>query len=257
MQLPDLWQQEAVRHLKSGRDVIVDAPTGAGKTWIFELMVESGHFKGQVVYTVPTRALANDKRLEWLRKGWKVGIVTGEISEQADAPVIVATLETQRERLLRGDGPRLRVVDEYQMLAVPERGMAYEMVIALAPLETRLLLLSGSVANAKDVAAWLERLGRRPEVVRTKERPVPLEEMPVEALERRAPKPLSGYWPRLAAEVLMSRLGPLLIFAPHRREAEKIARQIAAALPVPDPLVLTREQEHLSSPGGTPQLGRA
>jgi len=244
IQLPDLWQQEAVRSIKAGRDVIVDAPTGAGKTWIFELLVESGHFKGQVVYTVPTRALANDKRLEWLRKGWQVGIVTGEISEQANAPVIVATLETQRERLLRGDGPRLLVVDEYQMLADPVRGMAYEMVIALAPLETRLLLLSGSVANARDVAAWLERLGRRAEVVRTSERPVPLEEMPVEALERRAPKALSGYWPRLAAEVLMGRLGPLLIFAPHRREAEKIARQIAAALPTPDPLILTREQEH-------------
>ena len=74
MQLPDLWQQEAVRSIKAGRDVIVDAPTGAGKTWIFELLVESGHFKGQVVYTVPTRALANDKRLEWQRKGWQVGI---------------------------------------------------------------------------------------------------------------------------------------------------------------------------------------
>ncbi len=187
MQLPDLWQQEAVRGIKAGRDVIVEAPTGAGKTWIFELLVESGHFKGQVVYTVPTRALANDKRLEWQRKGWRVGIVTGEISEQANAPVIVATLETQRERLLRGDGPKLLVVDEYQMLADPVRGMAYEMVIALAPLETRLLLLSGSVANAKDVAAWLARLGRTPEVVRTRDRPVPLEEMPVELLERRLP----------------------------------------------------------------------
>jgi superfamily II DNA/RNA helicase len=245
MQLPDLWQQEAVRGIKAGRDVIVDAPTGAGKTWIFELLVESGHFKGQVVYTVPTRALANDKRLEWLRKGWQVGIVTGEISEQANAPVIVATLETQRERLLRGDGPKLLVVDEYQMLADPVRGMAYEMVIALAPVETRLLLLSGSVANAKDVAAWLERLGRKAEVVRTRERPVPLEEMPVEMLERRAPKQLTGYWPRLAAEVLMNGLGPLLIFAPHRRDAEKIARQIAGALPVPDRLDLTREQEQI------------
>ncbi len=245
MQLPDLWQQEAVRGIKAGRDVIVDAPTGAGKTWIFELLVESGHFKGQVVYTVPTRALANDKRLEWQRKGWRVGIVTGEISEQANAPVIVATLETQRERLLRGDGPKLLVVDEYQMLADPVRGMAYEMVIALAPLETRLLLLSGSVANARDVAAWLARLGRTPEVVRTRDRPVPLEEMPVELLERRAPKPLTGYWPRLAAEVLLSGLGPLLIFAPHRRDAEKIARQIAGALPVPDRLNLTREQEQV------------
>ena len=245
MQLPDLWQQEAVRAIKAGRDVIVDAPTGAGKTWIFELLVESGHFKGQVVYTVPTRALANDKRLEWQRKGWQVGILTGEISEQANAPVIVATLETQRERLLRGDGPKLLVVDEYQMLSDPVRGMAYEMVIALAPVETRLLLLSGSVANAKDVAAWLNRLGRQAEVVRTRERPVPLEEMPVEMLERRAPKQLTGYWPRLAAEVLMSGLGPLLIFAPHRRDAEKIARQIAVALPCPDRLNLTREQEQV------------
>ncbi len=245
MQLPDLWQQDAVRSIKAGRDVIVDAPTGAGKTWIFELLVESGHFKGQVVYTVPTRALANDKRLEWQRKGWQVGIVTGEISEQANAPVVVATLETQRERLLRGDGPRLLVIDEYQMLADPVRGMAYEMVVALAPLETRLLLLSGSVANARDVAAWLERLGRKAEVIRTRERPVPLEEMPVEMLERRAPKQLTGYWPRLAAEVLLSGLGPLLIFAPHRRDAEKIARQIAGALPVPDRLALTREQEQV------------
>ncbi len=245
MQLPDLWQQDAVRGIKAGRDVIVDAPTGAGKTWIFELLVESGHFKGQLVYTVPTRALANDKRLEWQRKGWQVGIVTGEVSEQPNAPVIVATLETQRERLLRGDGPKLLVVDEYQMLADPVRGMAYEMVIALAPVETRLLLLSGSVANAKDVAAWLERLGRQAEVVRTRDRPVPLEEMPVEMLERRAPRQLTGYWPRLAAEVLINGLGPLLIFAPHRKDAEKIARQIAAALPCPDPLILTREQEQV------------
>lgn len=234
-----------MRGIRAGRDVIVDAPTGAGKTRIFELLVEGGSFsKGQMVYTVPTRALANDKRLEWQRKGWKVGILTGEISENTGAPVVVATLETQRERLLRGDGPKLLVIDEYQMLADPVRGLAYEMVMALAPADTRLLLLSGSVANAREVAAWLERLGRPVEIVSTKERPVPLEEMPVEQLHRRAPRQLTGYWPRLAAEVLLSGYGPLLIFAPHRRDAEKIARQIAGALPVPDPLNLTREQEN-------------
>ena len=122
LSLPDLWQQEAVRYLKAGRDVIVDAPTGAGKTRIFELLVESG-LKGQAIYTVPTRALANDKRLEWLRKGWDTGIVTGDLSEKPDAPVVVATLETQRERILRGDGPALMVVDEYQMLGDPVRGL--------------------------------------------------------------------------------------------------------------------------------------
>ena len=130
--LPDLWQQEAVRALRSGSDAVVDAPTGAGKTWIFELLI-SGGWKGQAVYTVPTRALANDKRLEWQRKGWHVGIVTGDLSENPDAPVVVATLETQRERLLSGEGPSLLVIDEYQMLGDPTRGPAYELAIASAP----------------------------------------------------------------------------------------------------------------------------
>ncbi len=244
LSLPDLWQQEAVRHVRDGRDVVVDAPTGAGKTRIFELLIEGG-FKGQAIYTVPTRALANDKRLEWQRKGWEVGIVTGDLSEKPDAPVVVATLETQRERILRGEGPALLVVDEYQMIGDPVRGLAYELSLALLPRETRLLLLSGSVGNARDVADWLRRLDRTVEVVSTATRPVPLEEMPVEQLPRRAPKKITGFWPRLAAEVLMSGMGPLLIFAPQRKEAEKIARQIASAVPTPDTLSLTREQEQI------------
>jgi superfamily II DNA/RNA helicase len=244
LSLPDLWQQEAVRYLKAGRDVIVDAPTGAGKTHVFELLVDGG-MRGQAIYTVPTRALANDKRLEWQRKGWNVGIVTGDLSENANAPVVVATLETQREKLLRGEGPVLLVIDEYQMISDPVRGLAYELAMVLAPIDTRLLLLSGSVGNARDVAEWLRRLGRPVELVSTATRPVPLEEMPVEQLPRRAPKKLTGFWPRLAAEVLMSGLGPLLIFAPQRKEAEKIARQIASSVPTPDLLPLTREQEQL------------
>lgn len=244
LNLPDLWQQEAVRAVRAGKDVIVDAPTGAGKTRIFEILVEDG-LKGQAIYTVPTRALANDKRLEWQRKGWDVGIVTGDISEKPDAPVIIATLETQRERLLHGEGPALMVIDEYQMLGDAVRGLAYEIALALAPRETRLLLLSGSVGNAREVAEWLRRLGRTVDVVSTANRPVPLEEIPTEQLSRRAPKKVTGFWPRLAAEVLMSGLGPLLIFAPQRKEAEKIARQIASAVPTPDTLTLTREQEQV------------
>ena len=122
LKLPDLWQQEAVRHLKSGIDVILDAPTGAGKTYVFECLVESRALRGQAVYTVPTRALANDKRIEWQQRGWSVGIATGDLAENLEAPVIVATLETQRERLFDGRGPALLVIDEYQMIADPVRG---------------------------------------------------------------------------------------------------------------------------------------
>ena len=61
--IPDKWQQDAVNLLREGKDVVVQAPTGAGKTYIFELVYES--LRGQAIYTVPTRALANDKLAEW------------------------------------------------------------------------------------------------------------------------------------------------------------------------------------------------
>src|SRR5213079_2401076 len=173
--VPDLWQQEAVRALRAGKDVVVLAPTGSGKTYIFELLYPS--LKGQAIFTIPTRALANDKLAEWRARGWDVGIATGDFAEKLGAPGLVATLETQKNRLIRGDGPALLVVDEYQMLSDPDRGLNYELALALAPAQTQLLLLSGSVANPQDVVKWLQRLGRKALVIRHEERPVPLEEI--------------------------------------------------------------------------------
>jgi superfamily II RNA helicase len=95
--LPDLWQQDAVRALRAGNDVVVDAPTGAGKTFVFELLHRS--LRGQAIYTVPTRALANDKLREWRAKNWHVGICTGDVVEDLDAKVVVATLETQKDQV--------------------------------------------------------------------------------------------------------------------------------------------------------------
>lgn len=243
--VPDLWQQRALRALQAGKDVIVAAPTGAGKTYIFELLIETG-FRGQAVYTVPTRALANDKRLEWKRRGWQVGICTGDRAEALDAAVVVATLETQKARLLRGDGPDLLVVDEYQMLAHPQRGLNYELAIACAPLTTRLLLLSGSVGNAQQVADWLRRLGRPVERISHFERPVPLEEIQVDALPDNIPDSVRGLWPRTIARALKAGMAPLLAFAPRRKAAEDLAIDLARMLPEEDPLVLTPEQSQLA-----------
>ncbi|HBJ85516.1 MAG TPA: DEAD/DEAH box helicase [Verrucomicrobiales bacterium] len=241
LKLPDPWQHQAVNLLRSGTDVVVSAPTGAGKTYIFELLHQGRHLQGQAIYTVPTRALANDKYAEWKEAKWNVGIATGDIAENVDAPVVVATLETQLERLVRGHGPTLLVIDEYQMISDHARGANYEAAIALAPADTRLLLLSGSVANPEDVVAWLRGLNRQAEVVLTKERPVPLEEVPMETLPQRQ-RQFENYWPRFAAAVMIADLAPLLIFAPRRKEAESIARRLATDLPMGDPLELTPEQ---------------
>lgn len=238
MQVPDLWQQHALRALNAGNDVIVDAPTGAGKTWIFELFVKSRKgAQGQAVYTVPTRALANDKWREWRQKGWRVGIATGDLAEDLDAPVLVATLETQRERILSGEGPALLAIDEYQMIADPARGLNYELAVAHSSYDTQLLLMSGSVENPGEVAEWLTRLGREVELVQTFDRPVPLEEMPVEELPR-LPEKTGAFWPRVAAGVCLQDMAPLLLFAPRREAAENLARKIANTLPADDPIEL-------------------
>jgi superfamily II RNA helicase len=138
--VPDLWQQQAVSALREGKDVVVHAPTGAGKTLIFELWSKSGKNRGQAIYTVPTRALANDKLAEWRARGWDVGIATGDLSDNLGAPILVATLETQKNRLIQGEGPALLVVDEYQMIGDADRGLNYELALALAPAKTQFLL---------------------------------------------------------------------------------------------------------------------
>lgn len=248
LELPDLWQADAIRALKAGRDVVVDAPTGAGKTYVFEKFIKDNHLKGQAVYTVPTRALANDKWREWQAAGWRVGIATGDLAIDVDAPVLVATLETQRERFLRGEGPALLVIDEYQMIGDARRGLNYELSAVLSPPSCRLLLLSGSVANPSDIAAWLERLGRNVELIQTTERPVPLEDIPLGGMPFGAPNSVKGFWQRLAIQALMADYAPLLIFAPQRKVAEKVARKISEALPQPTPIPLTQEQEHALGP---------
>ena len=242
--VPDLWQQEAVRALREGRDVVVQAPTGSGKTYIFELLYPS--LKGQAIFTVPTRALANDKLAEWRARGWDVGIATGDLAMNTDARVVVATLETQRARFLRREGPQLLVVDEYQMIADPVRGVHYELVLALAPKHTQLLLLSGSVGNPQDIVAWLQRIGRDALLISHQERPVPLEEVDLRNLSDSQFVQAKGFWPRMIGRALRADLAPILMFAPRRNASEEMAQAIASAMAIRDPLPLSPAQEALA-----------
>ncbi len=242
--IPDLWQQQALRALREGRDVVVHAPTGAGKTLVFELFHPS--LKGQAVFTVPTRALANDKLAEWRRRGWEVGIATGDVAEGLDRKILVATLETQRNRLLSANGPRLLVIDEYQLISDPVRGVHYELSIALAPAGTQLLLLSGSVSNPRDIVSWLQRIGRNALLVEHHERPVPLVEVDLPGLPDRSPAGLRTWWPRMIRNALAEDMGPVLLFAPRRKAAEQLAAELAATLPPCAPLSLNEAQVQLA-----------
>ena len=262
LMLPDRWQALAVQALRAGRDVIVDAPTGAGKTYVFERWAEQTNFARRALFTVPTRALANDKFAEWKARGWRVGITTGDLCVDPGASIVVATLEAVQGQIgARALGPtrvraadgsddpfELLVVDEYHWLADEHRGNHYEGVMLSAPRELQFLLLSGAVANPDNVAAWLRRLGREAEVIQHRERPVQLEEVEADDLVHGLPKCIEGFWSKRVAGALREELGPVLVFAPHRHDAERLARQFARELPLADALTLSPEQEQLCGP---------
>lgn len=265
LMLPDRWQALALAALREGKDVVIDAPTGAGKTYVFERWAEQTNFARRALFTVPTRALANDKFAEWRARDWNVGIMTGDLSVNPDAPIVVATLEAVQGLVIAGAAPgpartsgpggreqpsafQLLVVDEYHWLADAHRGNHYEGVILSATRDLQLLLLSGAVANPDDVAAWLRRLGRSVEVIIHRERPVQLDEVDVDDLIHGLPRCIEGFWSKRVAGALREDLGPVLVFAPHRADAERLARQFARELPLSDTLTLTPEQEQLCGP---------
>jgi superfamily II RNA helicase len=166
-------------------DVLVTAPTGSGKTWIareeIRRLLEAGR---QAWYTSPLKALTNSKYAEFREEfgAERVGILTGDRKENADAPLIVGTTEIYRNQLFdamrRGEDmrPDLVVLDEAHYLGDEERGHVWEEAIILTPPRVRLLLLSATIGNANEFASWISEVrGVRCGVVaRPGARPVPL-----------------------------------------------------------------------------------
>lgn len=181
---PDRFQLDALAALEF-EDVLVTAPTGSGKTWIareeIRRLLEAGR---RAWYTTPLKALTNSKYQEFSEEfgAAQVGILTGDRKENTDAPLIVGTTEIFRNQLfdsLRGGSDvdaDLVVLDEAHYLADEDRGHVWEEAIILTPPRIRLLLLSATIGNAEQFAAWIEEVrGVRCGVItRPGARPVPL-----------------------------------------------------------------------------------
>jgi superfamily II RNA helicase len=181
---PDPFQLEALSALEF-EDVLVTAPTGSGKTWIArEEIRRLLAVRKRAWYTTPLKALTNSKYQEFIDEfgAERVGILTGDRKENSEAPLIVGTTEIYRNQLFDAlrEGTEVRadlaVLDEAHFLADEERGHVWEEAIILTPPRIRLLLLSATIGNAHEFAAWIEEVrGVHCGVVtRPGARPVPL-----------------------------------------------------------------------------------
>ncbi|MBI4640321.1 MAG: DEAD/DEAH box helicase, partial [Candidatus Tectomicrobia bacterium] len=177
----DRFQEEAIASIERGHSVIVSAPTGAGKTVIAEYAVEKALEEGErIIYTAPIKALSNQKFRDFGREhGDQIGIMTGDVTINRDAPVLIMTTEIFRNTLFESpdnlQGVTYVIFDEIHYIDDEERGTVWEESIIFAPSFINFICLSATIPNIHEFASWIKRTREcKIDVIEVRERPVPL-----------------------------------------------------------------------------------
>ncbi|NGN67532.1 DUF3516 domain-containing protein [Streptomyces sp. A7024] len=173
-------QEEALIEVVSGANVILSTPTGSGKS----LVAAGAHFTALAAdkvtfYTAPIKALVSEKFFELCKMFGteNVGMLTGDASVNADAPVICCTAEVLASIALR-DGKHADigqvVMDEFHFYAEGDRGWAWQIPLLELP-QAQFILMSATLGDVSRFEEDLtRRTGRPTAVVRSATRPVPL-----------------------------------------------------------------------------------
>ncbi|MGA9279379.1 DEAD/DEAH box helicase [Ilumatobacter sp.] len=173
-------QEEAVFELLLGNHVIVNTPTGSGKS----LVATAAHFAAlasgrRSYYTAPIKALVSEKFFALCRDfgSDNVGMITGDAAVNADAPIICCTAEILANQALR-DGRHTDVdvviVDEFHYYGDPQRGWAWQLPLLELP-DVQFILMSATLGDVGFFQRDLEsRADRKVSIVKSAQRPVPL-----------------------------------------------------------------------------------
>jgi len=177
----DLFQQKAIDYIKDNYSVIVSAPTGAGKTAIAEYVITDCLAKGKnAIYTAPIKALSNQKFRDFKETyGDKIGILTGDVTINPTAPILIMTTEIFRNKLLEKESGLQDyswiIFDEIHYLDDYERGTVWEESLIFLPGHMRMLALSATIPNVNEFASWIQSIHKKPiKIVIEDKRPVPL-----------------------------------------------------------------------------------
>jgi superfamily II RNA helicase len=212
-------QEEALLELMAGKHVVLNTPTGSGKS----LVATALHFKAMAegktsFYTCPVKALVSEKffALCALYGPDNVGMMTGDATVNRSAPIICCTAEILANMSLRDPDARVDyvVMDEFHYYGDRERGVAWQLPLLCLPRAT-FLLMSATLGDVRVITDGLRAdTGREVAVVRSRERPVPLDyeyrETPLhETIEdlittRRYPIYLVNFTQRAAADEAQS-----------------------------------------------------
>jgi ATP-dependent RNA helicase HelY len=178
----DDFQVRAMHALGRGENVLVSAPTGSGKTVVAQHAVNLALDEGlRVAYTAPIKALSNQVHRDLVAALGReqVGLLTGDHSVRAEAPVVVMTTEVLRNMIYARsaalDSLRWIVLDEVHFLQDAYRGPVWEEVLVHAPPGIGFVCLSATVSNADELGEWIRTLRGPTTTVVSHVRPVELE----------------------------------------------------------------------------------
>jgi hypothetical protein len=173
-------QEAAVLELFEGKNVILNTPTGSGKSLVASVLHFQALAQGRKsVYTCPIKALVNEKWMALCREFGpeNVGLSTGDATVNRDAPILCCTAEILSNMALsEGEDCAARdvVMDEFHYYSDRERGVAWQVPLLTLP-QARFLLMSATLGDTAFFEGELTRLTGRPTVaVKSQDRPVPL-----------------------------------------------------------------------------------